>query len=59
MTSGALHHRQQYQQARDAPLVLGTYKEEAPKIGAYFAEEIRQHSENSPTFGVRASTSAG
>jgi penicillin-binding protein 1A len=44
--------RQQYQQAKDAPLVLGTYKEEAPKVGAYFAEEIRQHIESSPNFGV-------
>jgi penicillin-binding protein 1A len=44
--------RQQYEQARNAPLVLGTYKEEAPRIGAYFAEEIRQHIESTPTFGV-------
>ena len=44
--------RQQYQQARDAPLVLGTYKEEAPKVGAYFAEEIRQHIENNPNLGA-------
>ena len=44
--------REQYQQARDAPLVLGTYKEEAPRVGAYFSEEIRQHIEGDPKFGA-------
>src|SRR5262249_2851565 len=44
--------RQQYSLARDTPLVLGAYKEEAPKVGAYFAEEIRQYIENKPDFGV-------
>jgi penicillin-binding protein 1A len=44
--------RQQYQQAISAPIVLGTYKDEAPKIGAYFAEEIRQYIEKSDKFGV-------
>ncbi|MGZ4779646.1 MAG: penicillin-binding protein 1A [Thermoanaerobaculia bacterium] len=45
-------NRQQYQQAYDSPLVLGTYKEEAPKTGAYFSEEIRQYIEKSDKFGV-------
>jgi penicillin-binding protein 1A len=45
-------NRQQYQQASSLPLVLGTYKEEAPKVGAYFAEEIRQHIEGDPKFGA-------
>ncbi len=42
----------QYRQAVNAPIVLGTYKEEAPRVGAYFAEEIRQYIENSKEFGV-------
>jgi penicillin-binding protein 1A len=44
--------RQQYQQARNAPIVLGTYKEEAPRVGAYFAEQIRQEIERDERFGV-------
>jgi penicillin-binding protein 1A len=44
--------RDQYQQAINAPIVLGTYKEEVPKIGAYFAEEIRQYIEKNEKFGV-------
>ncbi len=44
--------KQQYLQARNAPLVLGTYKEEAPKTGGYFSEEIRQYIEHSDKFGV-------
>ncbi len=44
--------REQYQQAMNAPVVLGTYKEEAPKIGAYFAEEVRQYIERNEKFGV-------
>ncbi len=44
--------RQQYEQAKNAPLVLGTYKEEAPKVGAYFSEEIRQYIERKPEYGV-------
>ena len=44
--------RQQYEQALSAPIALGTYKEEAPKIGAYFSEEIRQYIEKSEKFGV-------
>jgi penicillin-binding protein 1A len=37
--------REQYQQAVNAPIVLGTYKDEAPHVGAYFSEEIRQYIE--------------
>ena len=44
--------RQQFQQAANAPIVLGTYKEEAPRVGAYFSEEIRQYIERSDKFGV-------
>lgn len=43
---------EQYRQAVHAPIVLGAYKEEAPRVGAYFSEEIRQYIENSKTFGV-------
>jgi penicillin-binding protein 1A len=44
--------RQQYQQAINTPLVLGTFKEESPKIGGYFSEEIRQYIEQNKKFGV-------
>src|SRR5947208_4961134 len=44
--------RRQYQQALNSPLVLGTYKEEAPRVGAYFSEEIRQYIEHNEKFGV-------
>jgi penicillin-binding protein 1A len=44
--------KEQFQQALSTPLVLGTYKEEAPKVGAYFSEEIRQYIEKSDKFGV-------
>lgn len=44
--------REQYQQGINAPIVLGTYKEEVPKIGAYFAEEVRQYIEKSDKYGV-------
>ncbi|HEX7831148.1 MAG TPA: PBP1A family penicillin-binding protein [Thermoanaerobaculia bacterium] len=43
---------QQLKQATSAPVVLGTYKEEAPRVGAYFSEEIRQYIENSKQFGA-------
>ncbi|HEY0139325.1 MAG TPA: PBP1A family penicillin-binding protein [Thermoanaerobaculia bacterium] len=43
---------EQYQQAVNAPIVLGTFKEEAPRTGAYFTEEIRQYIEKSEQFGV-------
>lgn len=45
-------NKTQYEQALSAPIVLGTFKEEAPKVGAYFTEEIRQYIEKSPSFGV-------
>jgi penicillin-binding protein 1A len=45
-------NKQQFQQALNSPIVLGTYKEEAPRVGAYFAEEIRQFIERSEKFGV-------
>lgn len=45
-------NRQQYQQAVNSPITLGTYREEAPKVGAYFSEEIRQAIERNPEFGV-------
>ena len=44
--------REEYQQAVAAPIVLGTYKEEVPRIGAYFAEEVRQYIEKSERYGV-------
>src|SRR5205807_1357094 len=44
--------KQQLAQYHSIPLVLGTYKEEAPRVGAYFSEEIRQHIEHSDRFGV-------
>ncbi|MEO8032927.1 MAG: PBP1A family penicillin-binding protein [Acidobacteriota bacterium] len=43
---------QQYQQAANSPITLGTFKEEAPRIGAYFSEDIRQYIERSPQYGV-------
>src|SRR5213082_769460 len=45
-------NKQQFQQALNAPIVLGTYKEEAPRVGAYFSEELRQYIERSDKFGV-------
>lgn len=45
-------NEQQYRQAVNTPLVLGTYKEEAPRVGGYFSEEIRQYIENNPKFGA-------
>lgn len=44
--------KEQYQQTVNSPLTLGTFKEEAPRIGAYFSEEIRQYIERSPQYGV-------
>ncbi|MGZ8795819.1 MAG: penicillin-binding protein 1A [Thermoanaerobaculia bacterium] len=44
--------REQFQQAVNTPVVLGTYKGESPRIGAYFSEEIRQYIEKSDKFGV-------
>lgn len=37
-----------YQQAIAVPLVLGTYKDEVPEVGAYFSEEVRKYIENHP-----------
>jgi penicillin-binding protein 1A len=45
-------NKPQFQQAVNTPLVLGSYKEEAPKVGAYFSEEIRQYIERSEKFGI-------
>ena len=44
--------RDEFQRAANAPIVLGTFKEEAPRVGAYFAEEIRQYIERSSKFGI-------
>ena len=44
--------RDQLAQAINAPIVLGTYKEEAPRVGAYFSEEIRQYIEHAPQYGI-------
>lgn len=52
-------NREQYQQAVHAPIVLGTYKEEAPRVGAYFAEEVRQYIEQSDKFGAEELYSSG
>jgi penicillin-binding protein 1A len=43
---------EQYGQAVSAPITLGTFKEESPRIGAYFAEEIRQYIEKNEKFGA-------
>jgi len=51
--------REQYNQAANAPLVLAAYKEEAPKAGAYFAEEIRQYLERNPEYGAQDLYSGG
>ena len=45
-------NEQQYQQAIATPIVLGTFKEETPRVGGYFSEEIRQYIEQSKKFGV-------
>jgi penicillin-binding protein 1A len=34
-----------YQKFVSSPLVLGSYRDETPRIGAYFAEEVRQYLE--------------
>lgn len=43
---------EQRAQAAGAPITLGTFKEQAPNVGAYFTEEIRQYIENNEKFGV-------
>jgi penicillin-binding protein 1A len=45
-------NKQQLATASATPIVLGTFKEEAPRVGAYFSEEIRQYIEHSDKFGV-------
>lgn len=45
-------NREQLQQALNTPIVLGAYREEAPRLGAYFSEEIRQYIERKPEYGV-------
>jgi penicillin-binding protein 1A len=47
-------NQQQYTQAINTPIVLGTYKEETPRVGGYFSEEIRQYLENNKKFGVES-----
>src|SRR5207248_4412728 len=44
--------RRELQQALNTPIILGTFKEEAPRVGAYFSEEIRQYIEHNDKFGV-------
>ncbi len=51
--------RQQYEQAVNAPIALGTYKEEAPQVGAYFSEQIRQYIEQNEKFGAEELYSSG
>ena len=47
MLEGALHHAaSSTSRPSTRRIVLGTYKEEAPQVGAYFSEEIRQYIEN-------------
>ncbi|MGK2859669.1 MAG: penicillin-binding protein 1A [Thermoanaerobaculia bacterium] len=36
---------QEHRDAIRTPIVLGTYKDETPDVGAYFAEEVRQYIE--------------
>jgi penicillin-binding protein 1A len=45
MLKEGLIEQAQYQQAVRTPIILGTFKEEAPRVGAYFSEEIRQYIE--------------
>ena len=47
-----IKRRDQLAQALNSPIVLGTYKEEAPRVGAYFSEEIRQYIEHAPQYGI-------
>ncbi|HEY0157488.1 MAG TPA: PBP1A family penicillin-binding protein [Thermoanaerobaculia bacterium] len=50
---------EQYRQAVGSPITLGTYKEEAPRVGAYFAEEIRQYIEQNEKFGAEELYNSG
>ncbi|HVT01741.1 MAG TPA: PBP1A family penicillin-binding protein [Thermoanaerobaculia bacterium] len=36
---------EEFRRSLATPLVLGTYKDDNPKVGAYFAEEVRQYLE--------------
>jgi penicillin-binding protein 1A len=51
--------REDYQKAVNAPIVLGTYKEEAPRVGAYFSEQIRQYIEQNEKFGAEELYNSG
>ncbi|MFP5246684.1 MAG: transglycosylase domain-containing protein, partial [Thermoanaerobaculia bacterium] len=51
--------RDQYQKAVGAPIVLGTFKEEAPRVGAYFSEQIRQYIEQNDKFGAEELYNSG
>jgi penicillin-binding protein 1A len=42
----------EYNRALNTPVVLGSYKEETPRVGAYFSEQVRQYIERSPKFGT-------
>lgn len=45
MVSEKLISQAEYDKAVASPIVLGTFKSEAPPVGAYFAEEVRQYLE--------------
>lgn len=51
--------RQQHQQAVGAPIVLGTFEEESPNVGAYFAEMVRQYIEQNDELGAEQLYSSG
>src|ERR1044072_8697430 len=44
--------RTELAQYLNSPIVLGTYKEEAPRVGADFSEEIRQYIEHAPPYRI-------
>jgi penicillin-binding protein 1A len=52
MLAERLIDKTQYQHALNTPIVLGSYREEAPNVGAYFSEEIRQDIERNTQLGV-------
>jgi penicillin-binding protein 1A len=43
---------EEYEQALRTPIVLGSFQEEAPHVGAYFSEQVRQYIEKSPKYGT-------
>ena len=59
MLSEGFIDRQQYQRAVEAPIVLGTFKEESPNVGAYFAEMVRQYIEQNEQLGAEQLYSSG